>query len=579
MKNNAIILCIAFLVFACMYQMNASSPLSAMTSPVELREKADRVRDLLRAKKERGEDVAESEKKYRRSVTAFRSRDMDTADRLVEELLRELSGPVTKADASPEKKDARTSGIEETKNKSVRLNLPLKAAYMVSLKPRYQKGKEITSPDGEGAFDVAPLALKDGAVTVPLTAQPVFILEEQPRLPLTPARLSESSPFGLHPAKVEDIENPYQYATDIGVSWHRPAKYFAWILVQTDIAKSAYDWSLFDSEIRQVPPGMNLLYNIIVAPPASSHQKDIFEKAKKKGLDLEKYIRKDSYLPVNNKAYTAFVTACVERYDGDGIDDMPGLTSPIKYWQVGNEPHPKIADFAEFVKITSSAIRQADPSAKVVLGGAFRIVMESRSNFERAFIPVIKELQGKYIDIIDFHWGSNAQGNYRDYKDIYSYLRSELVKAGLSGDTPVWITEMSTYSGDPVKASSQPWDPPYQSEGMQAGDLIKRYVYGLSIGVEKIFWAWGLMEGFHGNDTYFDHTGLMYDGKFSSDEGRGVKKLSYYSYKLMTSLLDGSDWKRVETVVDGKDNIYVYRFTKKESGAKVYVVWWDYFRE
>ena len=28
----------------------------------------------------------------------------------------------------------------------------------------------------------------------------------------------------------------------------------------------------------------------------------------------------------------------VERYDGDGLDDMPGFEYPIRHWEIGNEP-------------------------------------------------------------------------------------------------------------------------------------------------------------------------------------------------------------------------------------------------
>jgi hypothetical protein len=35
--------------------------------------------------------------------------------------------------------------------------------------------------------------------------------------------------------------------------------------------------------------------------------------------------------------YRAWITALVERYDGDGVDDMPGLRYPVLHYQVGNE--------------------------------------------------------------------------------------------------------------------------------------------------------------------------------------------------------------------------------------------------
>ncbi|KAF5436221.1 hypothetical protein C5S36_00880, partial [Candidatus Methanophagaceae archaeon] len=61
-------------------------------------------------------------------------------------------------------------------------------------------------------------------------------------------------------------------------------------------------------------------------------------------------------------------------------------------------------------------------------------------------------------------------------------------------------------------------------------------------------------------DGYFDHTGLIYDGQGSNDLGLGVKKLSYYTYKLMTEKLECSNWNNIETIQES-DNVYVYKGT------------------
>jgi hypothetical protein len=70
----------------------------------------------------------------------------------------------------------------------------------------------------------------------------------------------------------------------------------------------------------------------------------------------------------------------------------------------------------------------------------------------------------------------------------------------------------------------------------------------------------------------------MYDGKFDYDLGEGVKKLSYYTYKLMTEKLADSDWGNIEAFQE-PDNVYVYKFTKKNTGKPVWVIWWDYSNE
>jgi len=68
----------------------------------------------------------------------------------------------------------------------------------------------------------------------------------------------------------------------------------------------------------------------------------------------------------------------VERYDGDGQDDMPGLKYPIKYWEVANEPEmqrePLILfqgsskDYFEILKATYQAVKEADSQGYAVQG-------------------------------------------------------------------------------------------------------------------------------------------------------------------------------------------------------------------
>lgn len=540
----------------------------------ELRQKGDEVMTLLKSKREQGADVSDEVREFRKARQAMQMGLAGQANDIMDGLLEKLKD---KERPENEKGNAALKAEGDAPETVINLKIDMREAYVTSISMEYSKGKEV--PRFEKALSTVHVKSKDGKLTFPISMQPVFITAEKPSLPVAKVKPSAESPFGFHPAKVEDIAEPYQYAEDIGVSWHRPKRYFSWIAVQKDFDQKEYDWSFYDNEIKQVPADINLLYNIVVSPPLTSKQNQAMKRAKRAGLALGKFIRKNSYLPTDREKYMDFVTACVERYDGDGIDDMPGLKKPIRYWQVGNEPHPKLEGFAEFVMITSKAIKRADPSARVVIGGALRAVMEDTSKFDRTFLKILEQLDGKYVDIIDFHWGGDAQGNYRAYRVTYDHLRRELDRIGFPKSTSVWITEMSTYSGDPVKKSFIPTDPAFQTEHMQAADMIKRYVYGLSIGVEKIFWAWGMMEGFKNDDTYFDHTGFIYDGKFSHDEGNGVKKLAYYAYKLMTAMLDGSDWSSVRTVTDGKEGLYIYEFAVNGQDKKVYVVWWDYFNK
>ena len=84
-----------------------------------------------------------------------------------------------------------------------------------------------------------------------------------------------------------------------------------------------------------------------------------------------------------------------------------------------------------------------------------------------------------------------------DPSEHLEYLRSSLLDSGFEAEAlRFWITETGTYSGDPVNDKTGGPGDPYQDEKQQASGLVKRYVSALGTGIEKVFWAWGIREGF-----------------------------------------------------------------------------------
>lgn len=379
---------------------------------------------------------------------------------------------------------------------------------------------------------------------------------------------SEDSPFGFHPAM------PFEIAKEMGVKWTRGAEcpYLFWKIVdpQKKGSPAYFKWKGmfprpdgvetfvdFDKLFLAKKAGLEVLQNIDVQSPEleSSHSKS------------------GSWLPTNEKAYKAFVREAVKRY------------SFINYWQIGNEPNLKemFLDYTKFHQITYQEIKRANPDAKVLIAGLAGN-MDAFSINDNSYESVLKELKGKYMDIFDIHFYGDAKGGtlvpkeengnkpsflgYRDFKTVYTYFRGLLDKNGFSR-VPIWVTEMGTFSGTIQNTATQ-------TEAEQARDLLKRYVYPLSLGVKKIFWAFSIFEGFgEWDNDFFDHTGLVYSNRDGIHK-IGEKKLGYYTYKLMTEKLEGSDWSKVETVKeDDSKHIYVYKFIK--GGRKIFVAWWDYF--
>ena len=405
-------------------------------------------------------------------------------------------------------------------------------------------------------------------VTLELTDEPIWVIEGN--LPQTKNLKPELSPFGFHPASADEVG--YDYANEIGVVWDRAGLYLMWVLGQRDTEKEEYNWKMFDQYFKKLPDGMKTLKNITVAHdgmvrrPARTGARFV----RRRPVDISQHLEGTTYRPKDVKAYQSWVGAVVERYDGDGKDDMPGLRVPVKYWQVDNEPPRGREGYADLVRITSEAIKQAYPGAKVLIGGLMQLPYGRMGiqAYEKAFLPILRELEGTSIDIFDMHWFGHI-GEWKVFPEVVLRVRQDLQTCGFK-DIPIWITEMGTYSGKPFgRAFTE------QSEREQASEMVKRYVVALGEGVEKIFWAWGMIEGFGDpeDNDFFDNTGFVYDGIGPRDPGRGTKKIAYWTYQKMTQLLQYWDGSQPQKINIGKD-VVAYRFRFSKDGKLGIVAEW-----
>jgi len=128
----------------------------------------------------------------------------------------------------------------------------------------------------------------------------------------------------------------FEYLSDLGVYWQRPhAGPFIWNKIEK--VSGTYNWDDADFEVtRSQYYGLNILATIW--PFADWDQSTCNTKLSSK--DSQRFFELGMYRgkPCDMTAYKNFVKKLVERYDGDGVDDMPNLIIPIKYWEVSNEP-------------------------------------------------------------------------------------------------------------------------------------------------------------------------------------------------------------------------------------------------
>lgn len=190
-----------------------------------------------------------------------------------------------------------------------------------------------------------------------------------------------------------------------------------------------------------------------------------------------------TYLPPDMDAYKQCVQSIVERYDGDGTDDMPGLKNPIKYWEIDNEPDLKHTDvargakpsydpskfalpseYAQLVKATAKAIRAADAGAIILAGGFYRPHATGTQEYLTELLA--NESFRDSFDILSLHTYSDDDGE----KLAIGIAASRL----LLPDKPVWVTETSVSTDG--------------GEDLQARRVAALVAQSAAAGAERLFW-------------------------------------------------------------------------------------------
>ena len=285
-------------------------------------------------------------------------------------------------------------------------------------------------------------------------------------------------------------ENSFKYVSGQGAGWVRPHPGPAvWDMMQNKENKEI-DFTNMDETVKNAQKyGVNLLITIwpfanwdqIKRSEASSCQvssnDEFLPQNDKKG--------RDSYLPAYRcnpsdwNAYKNFVSQVVERYDGDGVEDMEDLAYPIKYWEAMNEPDldggdrldfykQGYSEYAELLKNTYQAVKAADENAQVLIAGAAGSDRRFLNFYENMF-KSDSDIKN-YFDIANIHCISNDNGantfNVAQYKQM---LRDNKI------DKPIWVTEAEMMRGSTLEENAQ---------------IAKNNVKGaLTLGAQKIFFT------------------------------------------------------------------------------------------
>ncbi|MDZ7758840.1 MAG: VWA domain-containing protein [Desulfovermiculus sp.] len=157
---------------------------------------------------------------------------------------------------------------------------------------------------------------------------------------------------------------------------------------------------------------------------------------------------------ITYEQYYDFVYHVVERYDGDGYKDMPGLERPVRHFEIGNEIDSSNKNHSHNFKLSNYIKKRLIPAyhaakkaskkaivlnAGLALEGSY---VKSIEYLER-FFSLIKRNKGNkynyYFDIFAFHEYTdleNPEYSYEKINKIKKVLKSENIH-----NKPIWITE------------------------------------------------------------------------------------------------------------------------------------------
>lgn len=352
-----------------------------------------------------------------------------------------------------------------------------------------------------------------------------------------------------------------------GVYWVRAFNLF-WNEVERQ--KGRFDWFSTDQKVKEF--SQMEVYPLVIIDPFANWDQDSCHLEERYIADHgpEKGGKIKVGKPCDMNAYVRFLERAVERYDGDGENDMPGLTIPIKYWEIMNEPSMQGGstggmgeelkffvgtpqEYLEILKTSYETIKRIDPEAKVAHAGMAGV----QEDFRNFWTPIFEAGGANYTDIANIHTISTDEQR----EDLYVIRFKRFIKQFGLGGKPIWITEVQF--GELVK----------RPEDLRSFEVLmaKSSVFALALGADKLFYVENWL---HWNGDW---------GPEPRMEGKREEKLKSSTHKVYLNLVEKiNDFDRIETIREkyienpgdwngASSQIGQYKFI---SGTEVvYVLW------
>lgn len=272
--------------------------------------------------------------------------------------------------------------------------------------------------------------------------------------------------------------------------------------------------------------------------------------------------------PINSEHladFGEFVTAVVERYDGDGFQDDP-CGRVVRHWEFYNEPDGNEGrwgndgdKYAQMLSVAYPAVQQASAEAKVLFGGiAYDWFEDQNGPFVRSFFTdVLDAGGGAYFDIMNYHvypafapnWTNKGPGLVEKTEAI----REVLADYGL--DKPLMITESGAHSNNDPGSPATPQT--------QASYVVELFTQSLAADVDVMIW----FMLYDPPEWYPHRNGLV------TTDTPPVRKPAFFTFQQSVDQLGRASFDRELTDAEmGDPDMLAYRFIQPDGDA-LYVAW------
>lgn len=281
-----------------------------------------------------------------------------------------------------------------------------------------------------------------------------------------------------------------------GIRWFRDVQNLPWGMVEID--RDTYRWDLIDAIVQTVANAGGRYVGTVMPYAgwelrAAGYPAATDEMCKRLFTEDFYYLAYDQRMDryKDEAQYLRFLARAVERYDGDGIDDMPGLTVPIKAWQIHNEPEGDRCGlyrgdptaFARLMRVSHELIHASCADCYVINGGAGIPLWRESQNPVPGGVTFWRDFAAAggapYVDVIAAHYNDGKSASHGSVETLEYQIRR--LRELLGSTKPVWLTEFGVVIGTNLGLFTG------LPEAEAGAWYVRMYAAGLAAGATRFF--------------------------------------------------------------------------------------------